>query len=74
MACVSPSTLCRTLSRLTYARNFCTKKVQFYQRSNFGSKVLRNALTVGFGWICDGAQCGSETKNRTFAWWLDLAE
>ncbi|HEY3846860.1 MAG TPA: hypothetical protein VGL95_07080, partial [Acetobacteraceae bacterium] len=26
-----------------------------------------------YGWICDGPLCGGETKNRTFAWQLDLA-
>jgi len=29
---------------------------------------------VRFGWICDGPLSGGETKNRTFVWWLDLAD
>jgi hypothetical protein len=27
-----------------------------------------------FGWICDGPLGGSATKNRTFVWWVDLAD
>jgi hypothetical protein len=26
------------------------------------------------GWICEGPLCYSETKNRTFVWWLERAE
>src|SRR5579859_333017 len=28
---------------------------------------------VSEGWKCDGPLCYSETKNRTFVWWLDRA-
>jgi hypothetical protein len=36
-----------------YALRLCTKKAIIFQGSGFGAKLLRNAPTVGFGWIPD---------------------